>query len=130
MTDRIYQSFLGLAILLALYFESAIALYALIIMLLLEGVTGFTLSRLVGMAGAMAGVQTLAYHAEPDNPHFRFNFKAALMWRLVMAVMLMTGYFFYQYLWFFPWFMGFAIFGAGLSGVCPILMAIRWMGFK
>jgi hypothetical protein len=26
--------------------------------------------------------------------------------------------------------MGFAIFGAGLSGVCPVLLAIRWTGFR
>jgi hypothetical protein len=33
-------------------------------------------------------------------------------------------------LWFFPWFMGFAIMGAGASGICPVLLGLRWAGFK
>lgn len=130
MTDRIYRTFLGLAILLVLYFESATTMYVLIVMLLIEGITRLTVPKLVGAVGSLAGAQALAYRAEPCNPGFRFQFEGEILWRLVVAIMLLIGYFFYDYLWFFPWFMGFAIFGAGLSGVCPVLMAIRWVGFK
>lgn len=126
MTDRIYRTFLGLAILLALYFESVALMYSLVAMLLLEGVIQRSVPQLVGMAG----VSALAYRPEPCNPQPRFGFEGELMWRMVVAVVLALTYYFYEYLWFFPWFMGFAIFGAGLSGICPVLMAIRWVGFK
>ena len=56
--------------------------------------------------------------------------EAEQAWRLVVGLLLDVTFYFYDQLWFFPWFMGFAIFGAGLSGVCPVLLAIRWIGFK
>jgi hypothetical protein len=35
-----------------------------------------------------------------------------------------------EVLWFIPWFMGFAIMGAGASGVCPMILFLKWVGFK
>lgn len=130
MTDRIYRTILGLVILLGLYFASDTIIYALVAVLLLEGITSFTLPRVVSAVGGFTGIAALAYHPEPCNPQIRFNFDAELLWRIVVAVMVLITYSFNEYFWFFPWFMGFAIFGAGLSGICPVLMAIRWMGFK
>ena len=60
----------------------------------------------------------------------RFNIYSERVWRLVVGMFLLIGYSFYSVLWFLPWFMGFAIFGAGLSGLCPVLLAIHWIGFK
>jgi hypothetical protein len=33
-------------------------------------------------------------------------------------------------LWFLPWFVGFALLGAGLSGICPMVIGLRWLGFR
>jgi hypothetical protein len=48
----------------------------------------------------------------------------------VVGGLLAITFYFYEQLWFFPWFMGFAIFGSGISNVCPVLLVIRWAGFK
>lgn len=126
MTDRHYRSFLGLFILLALYFGSSALMYSLVVMLLAEGVSHRSVPQWIGMTG----VPMLAYHPEPCNPNPRFAYEGELMWRVVVAVVLLITYSMYEYLWFFPWFMGFAIFGAGVSGICPVLMVVRWIGFK
>ena len=52
-----------------------------------------------------------------------------------MAFMLGGSYFLWneydiEVIWLIPWFMGFAIMGAGVSGVCPGLLLMRWVGFK
>jgi hypothetical protein len=65
----------------------------------------------------------------------RFDFEAYRMWRITVALVLVVTFamiheFGYDMLWFFPWFMGFAIIGAGVSGVCPGLLALRWVGFR
>jgi hypothetical protein len=130
MTDRIYRTILGLVILLGLYFESATTIYLLVVVLLFEGISRYTVPRLVSNVGTLASVPTLVYRPEPGNMQSRFNFDSELMWRIVVASMVLVTYTFDDFFWFFPWFMGFAIFGAGLSGVCPVLMAIRWLGFK
>jgi hypothetical protein len=130
MTDRIYRTILGLVMLLALYFESSITIYALVVVMLLEGITRYSVPRLIGVVGDKAGIAALAYQPEPCSLHSRFNFDSELMWRMVVAALVLMTYSFNGYFWFFPWFMGFTIFGAGVSGICPVLMAIRWTGFK
>jgi hypothetical protein len=61
----------------------------------------------------------------------RTLFEAERGWRLSVATMLVISLFaFPDVLWFLPWFMGFAILGAGVSGVCPMYLAMRWAGLK
>ncbi|MDH3513806.1 MAG: DUF2892 domain-containing protein, partial [Gammaproteobacteria bacterium] len=61
----------------------------------------------------------------------RVNFEAERALRLAVAGFLIVSYvFFNESLWFFPWFIGFALFGAGLSGICPMVMGFRWLGFR
>ena len=60
----------------------------------------------------------------------KFNADSEQVWRLAVGLFLLISFAYVDALWWFPWFMGFAIFGAGLSGVCPVLFAIRWVGFR
>ena len=67
--------------------------------------------------------------------HQRFDFDAIRAWRITVAVFLAGSLLLLkeqnvEFVWFFPWFMGFAIMGAGASSVCPVLLFIRWIGFK
>ncbi len=132
MSDRIYRSALGLALLLGLYFELSELIYFLIAMLFFEGLTNLRLPKIVCHFSRCATKikDFTEYQADPFNVNYRFSMEAEQAWRLVVGLLLAVTYHFYDQLWFFPWFMGFAIFGAGLSGVCPVLLAIRWIGFK
>lgn len=132
MNDRIYRAILGLLILLALYFESTILIYALVAILFVEGLTNWRLPKLLCLLRkcVSANASALEFTIDAGNSRYRFDFEAERVWRFVVGAFLLLGWMFYQQLWFFPWFMGFAIFGAGLSGVCPVLLAIRWAGFR
>ncbi len=122
---------LGALILTALYFEKSIIIYTLSIWLLFEGISGILLTLLS---------QKVIPIAEPVGlttfrTHQRFNFEASRATRIIIASFLGGAFFLLneydiEVLWFFPWFMGFAIFGAGVSGVCPILLITKWLGFK
>ena len=132
MSDRIYRSMLGLALLLGLYFELAELIYFLIAMLFFEGLTNLRLPKIACRFSRCVTRQKdfTEFQVDPININYRFSMEAEQAWRLVVGLLLAVTFYFYDQLWFFPWFMGFAIFGAGLSGVCPVLLAIRWIGFK
>ena len=130
MSNRAYRFLYGLLLLFALYFVVGYLIYALIIIGLLEAITNWRIPVLVSR---------LRYHNDGDANEgslgidFKQNipFDAERAWRISVISMLGVSYFvFSQSLWFLPWFMGFAILGAGVSGVCPIFLAIKWMGFR
>jgi hypothetical protein len=35
-----------------------------------------------------------------------------------------------EQIWFFPWFIGFMLFMAGMTNICPMVMGLRWIGFR
>ncbi len=126
-----YLFVVGALILTALYFEKNIIIYALSIWLLFEGISGIlltTLSLKLIPVTEPVGLTTF-------RTHQRFDFEALRATRIIIAFFLGGAFFLLneydiEVLWFFPWFMGFAIFGAGASGVCPILLITKWLGFK
>jgi hypothetical protein len=106
-------------------------IYALSVLLLLEGLTNVritTLSQSLTRQPVAAGLTVF-------QTSQRINFDALRAWRILVAVMLGGSFLLVkeyniEVVWFFPWFMGFAIMGAGASGVCPMVLFIRWLGFK
>jgi uncharacterized membrane protein (DUF485 family) len=132
MNDRTYRLIFGALLLLALYFDFYIFIYFAIVILFIEGATNWRITLLVQKIRGTYGASDEANdNLAPLNRAYRFNFEAERAWRLVSAFMLLVTYvLFYDILWFFPWFMGFALFGAGASGVCPLLTGIKWVGFK
>jgi len=131
MSERTFLFIVGVYILTGLYFEINMMIYLLSSFLLIEGVTGLrltTLSQKITGTTVAAGLTTF-------QTHQRFSFDAFRAWRIMVAVMLGGSFLLLnehdiEIVWFFPWFMGFAIMGAGVSGVCPMILFIRWIGFK
>lgn len=131
MTERLYLFLVGAFILLALYLQNNYLIYGLAVLLTLEGFSGIRLTRLLQKARRVSLDSGLVEF----NTHARFDIDGLSAWRIVVAVVLVTSYglmheYGYDVLWFIPWFMGFAILGAGASGICPVLLALRWAGFK
>ena len=131
MSERFYLFLMGLFILCALYLEIDMMIYGLSVLLVFEGLTNLRLTTgLQKMRNITYDSGLLAFKTKT-----RFNFDGLRAWRIVVAVVLVSSYIsLHQYnidfLWFFPWFMGFAIVGAGVSSLCPMLMALRWVGFR
>lgn len=131
MSERLFLFLTGAFILVALYFDVDMMIYGLCLWLMFEGVSGVTLT---GLSAKLIMVK------EPVGltvfrTQQRFNFEALRATRITIAVVLggsflLLNEYEFDFLWFFPWFMGFAILGAGVSGVCPVLLITKWLGFK
>lgn len=131
MTDRTYRTILGAVLLVCLYFDLDGLIYGIILMLLAEGLGNQRVPKLVCSVLNCATKGDYGYASEAVLLHeSRFNMESEQVWRILVSFFLIISYSIVDALWFYPWFMGFAIFGAGLSGVCPVLLAIRWAGFK
>jgi len=130
MTDRTYRGLLGATILIALYFELSWLMFALIGLLFAEGITNQGVPKLVCMFRKCITKQKTDYVDYGEVINSKFNIDSERVWRLIVGLFLLVSFSYVDALWWFPWFMGFAIFGAGLSGVCPVLIAIRWIGFR
>lgn len=131
MSERLFLFSVGAFILLALYLEIDLMIYLLSLWLIFEAVTNIRITNTS---------QQLIGHAIPSGlivfqTDVRFNFDAFRVWRLTVAIMLggsflLINEYNIEVVWFIPWFMGFAILGAGASSVCPVLLFIKWLGFR
>ena len=130
MSERIFRIILGSILLVALYFDLRLVIYGFIIVILFEGITNWRVPLLVSrLQSAPSGVNSDCGLSPGDRA--RINFEAERALRLAVAAFLIISYVvFSKELWFFPWFIGFALFGAGLSGICPMVMGFRWLGFR
>lgn len=132
MSERFFRLIVGTLLLGSLYFEIQSGIPLLIGILVVEGLTNYRIPYLITRM-RLAGTVNFEDSSEliPEAHLARITFDAERAWRLVVAAMLLiTVFVFNEQLWFFPWFMGFAIFGAGLSGVCPVLISLKLIGFR
>ena len=93
--------------------------------------SGIRLTRLIQKARHVS----LGYGLVDVNSKVRFAIDGLSAWRVFVAITLVSVYvllheYGFDVLWFFPWFMGFAILGAGASGICPVFLGLRRAGFK
>lgn len=126
MSDNAYRTILGAILLVSLYFDIEAAIYALAAMMLLEGITNWRVPKLINRGRKAAD-------ASPDcEVPSRFDFEAERAFRIAVPSFILATYPLGpdSVFWFFPWFIGFAIFGAGVSGICPMLAFFRWAGLR
>lgn len=130
MTERSYRLIVGLSVLAILYFNSRIAMYALITLLVFEAVTNWRvplpISRFRKRETGIVNQVAAESHGESK---FRFEAERAL--RLMFSSVLVVTYLLFgDQLWLIPWFAGFALTVAGLSGICPMLLFFEKLGFR
>ena len=131
MSERVFLFFVGVYILIALYLGMDVMIYLLSLWLLFEAITDIRLTTLTQKFMKQSVPAGLIVF----NTNQRFDFDALRAWRITVAVLLGGSLILLkeqnvEFVWFFPWFMGFAILGAGASSVCPVLLFLRWLGFK
>lgn len=129
MSNRTYRLLFGITLLVSLYFDLEPVLYGIIALALFEAITNLRVPRVVSRLrhyddDGQEGSLGIAFRV-------RTGFEAERAWRMVVALFLILSLVvFPRTLWFMPWFMGFAITGAGISGVCPVFLGLKWVGLK
>lgn len=128
MSERTFRLILGGTLLLLLFWERFDVLYVYIGIVAFEGLTNLRVPVLISrMRYGRASLNP----AGPATGTHKYDFDAERVLRLVIVVFLIVSLFvFPRSLWFFPWFVGFALFMAGVTGICPMAMFIRKLGFK
>lgn len=126
MTERSFRLVIGIWLVLAQLLALPKAGYALLTVLLFEGVTNLRVPLLLAH---------FTGHAQPafvcGEEDCLISFEAERALRLLIAAMLALSWFVLpDLLWWLPWFIGFAMIGAGLSGLCPMVHALRWIGMR
>lgn len=130
MSEKNFRIVLGAWLLIGLFIDSPYVIYALVGLLLFEGVTNLRVPGLVARARAGEHADITA-EAENFNPDARTGFEAERGLRLIVATLILVPIFSEaELLWLLPWFVGFALIGAGLSGICPMVLALRWLGMR
>ncbi|MGE5240543.1 MAG: YgaP-like transmembrane domain [Bacteroidota bacterium] len=129
MSERMFHLFTGLLLLAALYFDVKPAIYGVIVVLALEVITNQRLTVIVSR------LRHGGLNHEPGchdrECAARFNFEAERALRLVLALLLFVSFvLLYGQLWIVTWFVGFALVAAGLSGICPIVLTLKKLGFR
>ena len=134
MSERTYRLILGTLLLVLLYFAQHPLIIALIALLFAEGLTNLRVPRVIkALRGGRAryGDSVTYVSLQPRARAPRFAFEAERAWLLVMgSILLASCVLFPRQLWFLPWFQGFAVVGAGVSGICPALISLKLAGFK
>ena len=132
MTERSFRIILGALLLAGLYLDWSPLVWTLIGILLFQGVTGWRIPQLVsrlrhGGEIHIAACCSIRHEGRPS----RFRFEAERLLCLMIAGLLMPTYGAPNaQLWIVPWFIGFALFGAGLSGMCPMILVLKRAGFR
>ncbi len=131
MSDRLYRLLVGLVLLTCLYLDLSAGIAALVIVQYIEGITNLRLPLLVSRVPEFAGSGTNFRDLSMGQFNQRLSFEAERAWRLLVPTLIILSYFvFGDVLWWATWFMGFAILGAGISGICPMMLFFRFLGFK
>lgn len=127
MSERVFRLLLGAILLIILFFEWNNLLYVYIGIITFEGLTNWRIPSLISKLRHGPAYREIPTDAQKN----RYSFEAERAFRLVIAILLLVPVFIFPTaLWFFPWFVGFALFMAGITGICPISISFKKLGFR
>ena len=111
-----------------LYFQLDTLIYFYIGLLIFEGVTNLRIPILISR---LRFGKDYPEHTAEKTSACRFTFEAERGFRFVIAVtLIITFLFFNQTFWFVPWLVAFGLTMAGITGICPIAISLRWLGLR
>ena len=127
MTERVFRIIIGLWLIVGLYFNSVEVIYALVAVLVLEGITSCNVPLLV------CKIRFGAKHpgCEKKLSTSKFSFEAERGLRFIVVLFILVPFIpGLEFLWWFPWIVAFGLIGAGLSGICPLVLSLRYIGLR
>ncbi|MBI5040092.1 MAG: hypothetical protein HZB57_02475 [Gammaproteobacteria bacterium] len=129
MTERSFRLLIGVWLVLALLAGQPVASYVLMGVLLFEAITNWRVPILLARFSRTA--TAVAEPAATAPGECLIPFEAERAFRLIIAASIgLPMYLAPELLWWLPWFVAFALIGAGLSGMCPMVLALRWVGMR
>lgn len=132
MSERANRFIFGFSLIAFLFLEWSYGVYAIITILIIEGVTNFRLPKLISKLRYSAGYAMDGIPTDFDeNGNCKFSYEAERVLRFTVATTISLGFiFFEELLWFLPWFVGLNLLLAGITGICPLVMLFRKVGFR
>lgn len=127
MSERHFRIIMGLWLVIGLYLNSTEIIYALLGLLILEGITNFRIPLIVCKIRFGSNHPGL----EKKIKTHKLSFEAERALRFIVALFITLQFIpGLELLWWLPWFTGFALIGAGFSGICPMVLALRYAGLR
>lgn len=127
MSERIFRLIQGIYLVIFLFLEIELFIYILIGTMAFEGLTNWRIPKLVSRLRYGATMVSRPV----NNSNFRINLDSEQMQRLAMALFLvLTFVLFPAEAWYGPWFLAFLLVMAGTTNICPMVIFMRWVGFK
>jgi len=128
MNERIFRLLLGATLLLILFLEQNDLLFFYIGVVTFEGLSNWRIPTLISKLRHGPAYFEMAVET-PGS--YKYDFEAERAFRLTIAFILFVSCcIFPRTLWFLPWFMGFGLSMAGITGICPISITFKKLGFK
>lgn len=128
MSERIFRLILGATLLVLLYLNLYTYVYIYIGLLIFEGLTNWRIPVLISRMRYGDDYPNKSSIISKGNI---FSFNAERVLRIIVAIFLIVTFIIFpQQAWFFPWFIAFMLFMAGVTNICPMVMGLRWIGFK
>jgi len=129
MTERAYRLVVGISMLIFLFLQWDFAMYLLLFIWFIEALTNWRIPILVSK---LRFPNDAIKVTEGENRNCTINYEAERMLRWVVFILVALGFLTYttDLFWFFPWFVGLMLLLAGVTGICPMVMILRWIGMK
>ena len=128
MTERSFRLVIGIWLVLALLAAVPFASYVLMGVLLFEAITNWRIPILWARFSHNPSASAVAPRVAVES---LIPFEAERALRLIIVLFMGFSLFLApDLLWWLPWFVAFALIGAGLSGICPMVSALRWVGMR
>ena len=128
MSERANRFALGFCLIGFLFLEWNYGVYAIIFVLVFEAITNLRIATF------LPGVQFATDGLTPDTAPteiFKYNYEAERITRFTVATTICLGFVAYsELLWFLPYFVGLNLLLAGVTGLCPLVMFYKKIGFK
>lgn len=128
MTERVYRLVIGISMIMFLFMQWHYALYLLMALLLIEALTNWRIPILISRLRYPQG-EIKVTEGENQNCTIHYEAERILRW-LVFALIALSSLFYSDQLWFFPWFIGLMLLLSGVTGICPMVMFFRRVGFR
>ena len=132
MSERANRFIFGFCLITFLLMEWDYGIYAIIFILMFEGLTNLRVPRLVSKLRYSAGLAAEGPATDFDeNENCKFSYEAERLLRFAVAATISLSFvFFKELLWFIPWCVGLNLLLAGITGTCALVMLFRNAGFK